>query len=116
VSGAYFVQTIFVEHWTIAESSHHLSRLAEPSITRNTRVSFGKGLDWDLDATRLVDSTDVVLIVKNRIYSNVDTIAQCVFPLLDVDFANTVDYEPIDAMISKFDAEMFMLMPSFWIR
>jgi hypothetical protein len=47
---------------------------------RNTRVSFGKGLDWDLDAARLVDSTDIVLIIKNSIYSNVDTISQCVCP------------------------------------
>ena len=86
MSGAYFVQTIFVEHWTIAESSHHLSKLAEPSITRNTRVSFGKGLDWDLDATRLVDSTDVVLVVKNDVYSNAETIAQYVFPALVVMF------------------------------
>ncbi|KAH6646832.1 hypothetical protein BKA67DRAFT_595054 [Truncatella angustata] len=68
--GVFFAQTIFLEGWTIAESGHHVNKLAEPNLTKRSTISFGKGLEWDLETTRLFNELDVTLKVKDMIYSN----------------------------------------------
>lgn len=70
MKGVYFVQTIFLKEWTVEESGYHLGKVVEPSLINHSKISFGKGLEWDLDVTRLFNKMDVVLQVKDRLYSN----------------------------------------------
>lgn len=78
IKGVYFVQTIFLEGWTIAESEYHLSKVVDPKLLHHSKISFGKGLEWNLETTRLFNKMDVILRVKDRLYTNAGVMVQYV--------------------------------------
>lgn len=70
VEGAFFAQTIFLESWSLADCRYHFRHLESPKFKKRSVVSFGKDLAWDLSRTRHFNGPRVVLLVKDRAYSN----------------------------------------------
>lgn len=62
--GAFFGQTVFLQEWPIADCKHHLKRVREPEIHEGSKVSFGKGLTWDLEKTGSLGGPLVCLLIN----------------------------------------------------
>ncbi|KAJ9155216.1 hypothetical protein NKR23_g2120 [Pleurostoma richardsiae] len=68
--GIFFVITMFVEGWTQEDCTHHLPRLFRVKRGRKGRISFGKGLDWDLRDLRYFNGAHAAVESRKKIFSN----------------------------------------------
>jgi len=86
--GAYFVQTIFLEDWSLADCAYHIPRLADPKLdSKRSVVSFGKGLEWDLTTIKHFNTPEATLVVQNRVFYNADQPSSATHELESTDIA-----------------------------
>ncbi|KAH7000879.1 hypothetical protein EDB80DRAFT_721123 [Ilyonectria destructans] len=65
--GLYFVQTIFLEGWSLSDCQYHLKNLDDPKVDkRRSLVSFGKGLTWRMERTASCKGMNAVLIFEGH--------------------------------------------------
>ncbi|KAH8909466.1 hypothetical protein BR93DRAFT_924444 [Coniochaeta sp. PMI_546] len=65
--GAYFIQTVFLEQWSLQDCAYHVHRLGEPKLdVKQSVVSFGSGLEWDLTGVKHLNTPETTLTVQNH--------------------------------------------------
>lgn len=70
LAGVFLTITTFVEGWSLSDSRFHLKRIKQPKFPGQDRVTFGKGLEWDLGDDRFFRNTDIILEGKKNHWSN----------------------------------------------
>lgn len=68
--GTFFALTVLVEGWSLAECKYQLPRAKLPKFLPHSRVTFGKGLEWDLDNAGMFGRVDVMLESEKFFWSN----------------------------------------------
>jgi hypothetical protein len=66
-AGLFFVQTIFLEGWSLSDCQYHLKNLSDPKVDRRqSLVSFGKNLTWKMGRTASCKGTNMVFIFEGH--------------------------------------------------
>ncbi|KAJ4196920.1 hypothetical protein NW759_016377 [Fusarium solani] len=65
--GLFFVQTIFLEGWSLPDCQYHLKNLGDPTVDKQqSLVSFGKGLTWRMARTASFNGANAVLVFEGH--------------------------------------------------
>jgi hypothetical protein len=75
--GCFFVITLFLEKWNLADCVYHLHNLRRVKL-RNKTIRFGKNLTWDLTNPKIFNNTLVTLKTNKGLLTSIDRVLSSV--------------------------------------
>lgn len=101
---------MFLQKWAIADCRYHLKRLREPEIYGKSKVSFGKGLTWDLEKTESFSGPLVCLLI-NQPATSISSYLRHTYQQLGSSIFSTNNSNPVSCPIYACNGNIDKVLP-----
>ena len=72
LAGSFFALTLFSERWDLSDCKYHIKNLSEPTFQKkSSTISFGKGLEWNVDEVLRSNGAFACLQINEQTFSNI---------------------------------------------